>query len=268
MPVTYYTAADRWSNSPGFPEKKVGIDKVITSRCLECHLTYAEGVGGTAEEPHSFNPDKIIYGVDCEKCHGPAAAHVSYHASSPKDTAAKYIVNPARLSRNLQMDICALCHAGNITKSKPSFTFTAGKELKDHFTIRSLDEAAVNNEGVDVHGNQLGLLKASQCYIKSSTLTCNTCHNTHVNERGQTALFSQRCMGCHNTTAAEFKTPTHNSITAIEKNCIDCHMPAQPSRAIAVFVEGEEAARASLLRTHLIKIYPNETNKFNNQALK
>ena len=69
-------------------------------------------------------------------------------------------------------------------------------------------------------------------------------------------------MSCHNTTTATFKTPAHNEVIAIDKNCIDCHMPAQPSKAIAVNIEGEEFPRASLIRTHFISIYHDATKKF------
>jgi hypothetical protein len=262
MPVTFFTAAGQWANSPGFPKEKVGIDKVITARCLECHLTYAEGIGGTEMEPQTFDKSKFIFGVSCEKCHGPAANHVEFHTKNMSDSLAKFIVNPSQLGRTMQLDICALCHAGNINKTKPSFTFTAGKNLADHFSITELNSAAVNTGNIDVHGNQFGLLKSSRCFFKSSTLTCNSCHNTHQNERGRLELYSQRCISCHNTGDAAFRTQTHNSITAIEKNCIDCHMPSQPSRAIAVFLEGKETPVASLLRTHFISIYPEQTEKF------
>jgi hypothetical protein len=43
LPITYFTAADQWSNSPGFPNEKVMIDRPATARCLECHISYAEG---------------------------------------------------------------------------------------------------------------------------------------------------------------------------------------------------------------------------------
>jgi len=75
-------------------------------------------------------------------------------------------------------------------------------------------------------------------------------------------------MSCHNLADEKFKTPAHASITAIEKNCIDCHMPAQPSKSIAVFLQGEETPRASLLRSHFIAIYPDETKKFINKPHK
>jgi Cytochrome c554 and c-prime len=264
LPITYFTAADQWSNSPGFPPNRVLIDRPVTSRCLECHASFAQGISGTALEPIEFDHNKIIYGVDCQKCHGPAAKHVEYQTQHPQEKMAKYIINPAKLSRVQQLDVCALCHGGNIQKTKPSFEFTAGKNLSDYFTIDTLNDIVQNSANVDVHGNQYALLRASKCFRVSTVMTCNTCHNTHENERGKVELFSQRCMSCHNPAADNFKTATHTAITAIEKNCIDCHMPSQPSKSIAVFLQGQETPKASLLRSHFIGAYPEETKKFIN----
>jgi hypothetical protein len=263
MPITYFSAAGQWSNSPGFPNDKVLTDRPITSRCIECHATFAQGEGGTEMEPLSFKIDKIIFGVGCEKCHGPAAQHVEYQTKHPEDKIARFIVNPSSLSRQQQLDVCALCHGGKIRKSKPSFSFTSGKNLADYFALNKMSQTAMSTGEVEVHGNQYGLLQASKCF-KQSKMTCNTCHNTHENERGKVELFSQRCLSCHNITADNFKTPTHTSIAAIDKNCIDCHMPAQPSKSIAVFLQGEETPKASLLRSHFIGIYPDEIKKFIN----
>src|SRR5258706_3032853 len=127
LPITYFTAADQWSNSPGFPHDKVLIDRPVTSRCLECHTSFARGISGTALEPVEFDRNDIIFGVDCQKCHGPAAKHVEYQMEHPQDKTAKYIVNPAKLSRMQQLDICASCHGGNIQKIKTSFDFMAAK---------------------------------------------------------------------------------------------------------------------------------------------
>lgn len=265
LPITYFTAADQWSNSPGFPNDRVLIDRPATSRCLECHVSYAEGIAGPALEPTAFDRNKILYGVDCQKCHGPAAKHVAYQTQHPQDTTAKYIVNPVKLSRQKQLDICTLCHGGNIQKTKPSFEFTAGKDLSDYFSIDSKDDVVLNSSEIDVHGNQVGLLKASKCFKMSAAMTCSTCHNTHENERGRTELFSKRCISCHNTTDEQFKTSTHSQIASVEKNCIDCHMPAQPSKAIAVFLQGEETPKTSLLRSHFIGIYQDEVRKFINK---
>jgi nitrate/TMAO reductase-like tetraheme cytochrome c subunit len=265
LPITYFTAASQWSNSPGFPHDRVLIDRPVTSRCLECHATYAEGISGTALEPVEFDRSKIILGVDCQKCHGPATKHVEYQEQHPEDKTAKYIVNPTKLSRIQQLDVCALCHSGNIQKTKPSFQFAAGQALSDYFITDTSGNAVLNGANIDVHGNQYALLRASKCFKMSTTLTCNTCHDTHKNERGQLELLSQRCMGCHDPATAEFKTPTHTSVATLQKNCIDCHMPAQPSKSIAVFLQGQETPKASSLRSHFIAIYPEEAKKFLNK---
>jgi hypothetical protein len=41
LPITYFTSAGQWSNSPGYPDK-IAFNRPITSRCLECHAKFAE----------------------------------------------------------------------------------------------------------------------------------------------------------------------------------------------------------------------------------
>src|SRR5699024_8961006 len=146
------------------------------------------------KEPEEFDKNRMILGVECEKCHGPAVEHVQFHTQNPKAAEGKFIVNPAKLSRQLNLDMCALCHGGRLQKTQPSFSFTACGNLSDHFSV---DTSAPDPNNIDVHGNQYGLLRASKCFKESLTLTCNSCHNTHENERRNTELFSQRCMNCH-----------------------------------------------------------------------
>ncbi len=257
LPITYFSAADQWSNSPGFPDKVV-FNRVITSRCMECHSTYVKTLSPPGREPEAFDHQKIIYGVDCEKCHGPGAAHVKFHKEQANDTTAKHIINPAVFSRQQKLDLCALCHGGRLQKTTPSFQFAAGDALADHFI---LDTTAPDPEKIDVHGNQYGLLRASKCFKMSETLTCNSCHDPHKNEKGKTALFSQRCMSCHNQ-GHEASCPMEKKIgKSIVSNCIDCHMPLKPSRAIAVFLPGSAVPTAAMIRSHYISVYPQETEK-------
>jgi hypothetical protein len=250
LPITYFSAAHTWSNSPGYPNRVV-FNRVITSRCLECHTTYVKTLSAPGKEPEQFDKNKIVYGVDCEKCHGPAAGHVKFHESHPSDSVAKFVVNPATFTRQQKLDLCALCHGGRLQKTKPSFSFTAGESLNDYFVV---DTSAPNPLALDVHGNQYGLLRASQCFIQSD-MTCNTCHDVHKNEKNKKALFSSRCMSCH--------SPEHDNFCPMEKkigksivtNCIDCHMPLLPSRAIAVFLADSARPTAAMIRSHLIKVY-------------
>ena len=72
LPVSYLTSAHSWANSPG-DLNHVYFDRPINSRCLECHTTYAKVIPfRLANTPEAFEHKKIIYGISCEKCHGPA----------------------------------------------------------------------------------------------------------------------------------------------------------------------------------------------------
>ncbi|MDB5223888.1 MAG: hypothetical protein JWN83_2555 [Chitinophagaceae bacterium] len=258
LPITYFSPAAQWSNSPGYPPNKIVFNRPITSRCLECHSTYFEKISDPAIELEQFDHHKIIYAVDCEKCHGPGAMHVDFQSKNPGIKEAKFIVNPRKLTREQVLDLCTLCHGGGqLAKIKPSFQFHAGDSLSKYF-IRN--KAALNASNIDVHGNQMGLLSLSKCFIMSN-MTCINCHNTHQNENGKVALFSQRCMTCHTEGHVKLCKMTAEIGPAITQNCIDCHMPKQPSHAVSVFLQGSPAPTPALMRTHFIKIYPEETKK-------
>lgn len=256
LPVFYYTDYNEWANSPGYPGKVI-YNRPITSRCMECHSTYTQKVSDEKTEPEDFDRNKIIFGVDCEKCHGAGAEHVKFQTDNPTEHTARYIINPGKLSRMQQLDLCGLCHGGRLLKTKPSFTFQPGDSLLDYFQT---DTAVKNAADIDVHGNQLGLLSASQCF-KKSEMTCSSCHNSHENEAGKAALFSQRCMTCHNEAHDNFCSMRKKIGAVITQNCIDCHMPVQPSKAIVFLREGADKPSSAFMRSHYIKIYPEETKR-------
>lgn len=257
LPVTYFTPESTWSSSPGFSPRKPAFNRVITSRCLECHSTWFQKMSEEKKHPEEFDKVHIIYGVDCEKCHGPAKKHVDHHTSKPGESNGKYIVNPANLSRELKTDLCALCHSGRLEKTKPSFSFQAGDKLSDYFSPSNSTSPVPN---LDVHGNQLGLLSISTCFVKSE-MTCMSCHNVHENEKGKLEIFSQRCMNCHNGDQHKACSMKDSVGDIINKNCIDCHMPLQPSQSITVYLEGAPIPTTAKLRTHHITIYKEETQK-------
>lgn len=259
LPVSYFTTAAAWCNSPGMPNKIVYY-RPITSRCLECHSTFVEKISPEEAEPELFNRNHMILGVDCEKCHGPAARHVEYQTNNPTERTAKYIINPARFTRQQSLDLCSLCHGGRMQKTQPSFSFIAGDKLTDYFTINN---RAADPSDMDVHGNQYGLLAASKCFLNSKTLTCMTCHDPHNNEQGKTETFSKRCISCHNeknpdTHLCKMTATLGNDINNI---CTTCHMPELPSRAITVLLQGNDTLTPAKMHTHLIKNYPEQTEK-------
>lgn len=248
LPITYFSAAHSWSNSPGFPDRVV-FNRVITSRCLECHTTFAQVRSEAHHEPEEFDRNKIIYGVDCEKCHGAGAEHVQFQSEHPGDSTAKFIINPATFNRQQKLDLCAMCHGGRLQKLKPSFSYVPGDRLSDFFLV---DTFPPRTDVIDVHGNQYGLLRASKCFIKSD-MTCNTCHEPHKNQRSELALYSQKCMSCHGDLNA-ITGATHRRLgMKVKTNCINCHMPLQESKVISVLLAGDDVPLAAKIRSHFIR---------------
>ena len=257
LPVSYYSPLNSWCNSPGYSAALIDFGRPIPARCLECHATYAKS---KLQENNStvFERSSIIYGIDCERCHGPAANHVAYHTDHPKDTTAKFIINPARLSRMQQLDACALCHSGVRKEIKPVFSFTVGDKLND-YSVPNYDTDS--SSWLDVHGNQYGLLTASKCF-KMSNMNCSSCHNVHREEVNEPVVFSSRCMNCHSEALHNFCSLTSVPKTVLIKNCIDCHMPLLPSKKIFLQMADAKQSTTDLVRTHRIAIYPEQTKAF------
>ncbi|HEY4338191.1 MAG TPA: cytochrome c3 family protein [Puia sp.] len=257
LPLTYFTELHQWTNSPGFSNRVI-FRRPATSRCLECHSTYFHVTSAPDVDPEDFSHHDIVYGVDCEKCHGPAARHVAYQQQNPGDKTAHFIIDPKNFSRAQSLDLCRLCHGGRLNKSRPSFSFEPGDKLANFF---SLDTSAKSAGDLDVHGNQFGKMAASKCF-QNSQMTCLSCHSPHENETGKKALFSQRCMTCHNEQHGTFCKAKDKVGAAIKTNCIDCHMPEERSRSIMVLLQGGDIPTAAKMRSHFISIYPDVTKTF------
>jgi Cytochrome c554 and c-prime len=257
LPVSYYTPLNSWCNSPGYPTNYIRFDRIVPAQCLDCHGTYAK-VLEDKDNISTYDKSQIIYGIDCEKCHGPAADHVSFHKEHPNEKIAKYITIIKQLTRQQKLDGCALCHSGFRQSLKPVFSFHIGDKLDDY------SQASYSSDSIstlDVHGNQYGLLMASKCFKNSIQMDCSSCHNPHVNEANNPQLFSQRCMTCHTETQHTSLNLSDKGKVLLSNNCIDCHMPMLPSQKIVLKVADSENKVPDEIRTHRIAIYPEKAKE-------
>ena len=256
LPVSYYTAQNSWCNSPGYPSTLTKFNRLIDAQCLECHSTYAKAA--TVNNETLFEGHEIIYGIQCERCHGPGQQHVAYFTAHPKEKISKFILNAKYLSRQQQLDACALCHSGLRKEKQHAFSFAVGDTL-DNYSIPNYntDSSAM----LDVHGNQYGLLTASKCF-KMSQMNCSSCHAVHANEYGDVKIFSQRCMSCHNATTHDTCTLKERAGLVLSNNCIDCHMPLQPSKKIFLQLADRSKSTADFVHTHKIAVYTIETKNY------
>lgn len=247
---TYLSEPDAWINSPGYLDGDAAYARPIQSGCLDCHTTYA----AFEKDPNHFDPDSLILGVSCERCHGPGQQHVDYHHSHPNDKKSQFMVVPSKLSREREMDVCGQCHTGDkAPKAAEAFGFRPGDRLEDHY-----DELEGHDESANsVHtSNQIARLALSTCF-KESEMACVQCHDPHKNERGLSQVFSQRCLKCHQEEHCGMQEELGPKLS---ENCIDCHMPKRATANLRVETIGGQVFPP--LRDHYIRVDKEATGKY------
>jgi predicted CXXCH cytochrome family protein len=266
LPVSYYNSINNWATSPGFPADKPYFDRMVLKDCYSCHASNASSrnVNQNSAEKNFMSMDvediidkkTIVYGIDCERCHGPAKKHVDFHLKNPNVKTANSITNIKTLNRQQKLDACALCHAGNDgMKIKSRFDFKPGNSLSEFYReTRSINDTAQ----FDVHGNQFRLMAQSKCFVNSDKMDCITCHNPHENASKNMASYSKICMSCHQGLKHDEKTLKIMPEKLMADNCVECHMPKKLSGAIKFQLSNSKQLSNYILRTHRIGIYPQD----------
>lgn len=242
LPVSWL-ARNGWINSPNFRDGLADFARPIQEDCMTCHTTLMEYAH---MQVNVVDRKNVIFGVTCERCHGPAESHVNFHRENPESEDAKFITHPGKLPRERMNDVCSQCHSGTSKSIQSQFNFRPGDSIHDFkmFPPKEIDS------GGSVHtANQHPRLLKSKCYMESDTMNCATCHNPHQQERGNLKLFSQRCIKCHE--------PKHCGQFAdqgerIASNCIDCHMSIKEDTGLRI--ETKSANLFPEIRDHFIRI--------------
>lgn len=251
--ASYLTSTDKWMNSPGYIDGIADFARPVLINCLECHSTFVRHYETSANQ---FQMQGAVFGVTCERCHGPGQSHVDYHHSHPDAKEPREIVNPANLTVERSMEVCQMCHGGTASERKqPPFTFRPGEDLSEYYAFPPEDGSEINS---GVHTNtQLPRLKRSKCFTESGTMTCVDCHNPHRHERGDMRLFSERCLQCHEMPdCGKFETLGER----LSDNCIDCHMLNVEMSDIRLISEGSEFVPR--MRDHYIKPWEEATEAY------
>jgi hypothetical protein len=124
LPLGWY--AERggyWAMSPGFDTPHPQTRRFVSYECMSCHNAFPRipaGYDAPGSDP-VFSGD-LPEGIDCQRCHGPGAKHVriAETAAAKPEEIRKSVVNPARLSPALRMDVCMQCHLEPTSTEFPS----------------------------------------------------------------------------------------------------------------------------------------------------
>lgn len=238
VPVTWYAQDAKWDLAPGFQHGNSSrFSREIEIECMACHNGTPIYNEGSANQ-YTMLPS----GIDCEKCHGPGSIHVEEkRAGIIVNTAEEIdysIVNPGRLSVDLQYDVCRRCHmqgAAVLKEGKGFLDFRPGMPLAEVMNVfwpRFADSTARF-----LMASHPDRLEMSACYKASHTpntgyapITCTTCHDPHLNIKTVAAeTFNAPCQQCHTPEAALVCTEDEAVRARNNNNCSACHMPTSGS---------------------------------------
>ncbi|HTH52671.1 MAG TPA: tetratricopeptide repeat protein [Edaphobacter sp.] len=232
LPVSWYVEhSGYWNMSPGFDRAdQPDMHGTIGSECMFCHNAYLQPNEAPQKKvEETVFPAKMPEGIDCQRCHGPGAAHVAAATqgkASVEEIRSK-IVNPAKLPRERQLEVCLECHMETSARHIPSGirtygryleSFRPGEALGDYKTYFERPKDPKADEFEVAHAGY-GLLK-SACFLNSQ-MTCLTCHNPHDVPHGAAAKkqYIAVCENCHH--GVEHK----NVAMTAGSDCLSCHMP-------------------------------------------
>jgi hypothetical protein len=233
--------------------------------CIKCHTTHGQ--------PHPVNEAGAAsvvsrvaeFGISCEACHGPGAAHVAANrdSSGPPKTG---IVNPARLPHDRSAQVCGQCHSVLGNRSEAAHqkwtnggdAFRPGDDLfadpilylirgrADLMPDRPAHIADPATSGsfwpdgmIRVTGREFNGLIESPCYQRGK-MSCLSCHLMHQRDGDQRPAKewaagqlkpgmdgNRACLQCHERfqDSAAVKQHTHHSAESSGSACYNCHMP-------------------------------------------
>jgi hypothetical protein len=179
----------------------VGPSDVL--KCFHCHTTIT-----SRQDRKRLDLAGLIPDVSCERCHGPARAHVeaARRGSSGDDLAMP--MGPGRWTAESQLKLCGQCHR--------------------HPDTEPADAIRTDNRDI-IRFQPVGLMQ-SACYKKSDgRLSCLNCHDPHARPSDDPSFYEKACLECHGRGAAPTEAPGAGlkrvpCPVSPRSGCIDCHM--------------------------------------------
>lgn len=224
-PITFYTQEKKWDLAPGFEAKNERFSRIISTECLTCHNHLPKHVEGS-ENKYT----KMPTGIECERCHGPGEIHVrEKRLGNIIDTRTEIdysIVNPRKLSVDLQMDLCQRCHLQGVAvlkEGKDFYDFRPGMQLEEVMNV--FLPRYTNSHERFIMASQADRLRMSDCF-KTGEMSCITCHNPHKSiEVTAVNQYNDACKSCHKTAKDVLCSETTIARQAENDNCVSCHIP-------------------------------------------
>jgi predicted CXXCH cytochrome family protein len=284
LPLGWYAEkGGYWAMSPGFDAVHPATRRLVSYECIFCHDGYPRIPGGhdaPGSEP-VFRGD-LPAGIDCQRCHGPGGRHVETvrSAGSNREAIRASIVNPARLSAKLRMDLCMQCHLEPTSTALPSiirrfdrapFSFTPGEPLATFELVFDHAKGTGYDDKFEIVGSGAYRLRQSRCFLESKgAMTCETCHDPHRARRGDAAKqhYSEACRRCHGTAIDGMSAAGRHPASG---DCAGCHMPKRRTEDVVHVVMTDHRiqrhAPSGDLLAELVERHPAEAEEYRGEVV-
>lgn len=237
LPISWYVEkGGYWNMTPGYDHPdQPDMHGTVSADCIFCHTAYPLSADRKTQDDEQVMPATLPEGIDCQRCHGPGAAHIrAARAKASDDEVRRTIVNPGTLSRERQLEVCMECHLETSAQHVPNAIRNYARDLDSYRPGEPLGDYKIyferpKNLGASdfetAHASYQ--LPRSQCFQKTQ-MTCLTCHDPHDIPHGREATdhYIEVCQGCHASTRDLAHDPAHRGVVIkAQSNCLTCHMP-------------------------------------------
>jgi predicted CXXCH cytochrome family protein len=160
--------------------------------------------------PKRFDAETMIPTVTCERCHGPARAHVE--AARRGETSLAMPFGAGRETAELEMKLCGHCHR------LPEMAPPGAVRVDNHELARF---------------QPVGLMQSACWKGTKGELRCTTCHDPHTRTSNDLVRYENGCLRCHDAAPERICSisPTPKS------GCVGCHMPKRDAGQGILFTD-------------------------------
>lgn len=270
LPVTWYSEkGGYWAMSPGYDRAdQEDFRRATPQECMFCHNAYpmANEMPPQIEGEKAIFGQQLPHGIDCQRCHGPGAAHVAAarSAGSTVEKIQSTIVNPARLGRDRQLEVCMQCHLETSSRNMPNElrvfgrgvdSYRPGQPLGEYQIYLKREPPSKSGEIFEI-AHQAYRLRMSACF-RDSDMTCLTCHDPHktLSEQAEGDHYQKVCLSCH-------ENVKHTVALPRGAKCVDCHMPKRRAEDAVHVVMTDHYIQRNLPARNLLAPLPENVDTY------
>ena len=230
-PLNWFGKTNSWGLNPGYSvDDPRGFDRKALANCLLCHTGEIKTQG-----PHSDMYQNEPFGelaIGCERCHGSGKSHIEFHEQGK--IGADPIVNPESLDEPARQAVCYQCHlqpstARILKEGKSHQDFKPGMRLDDVWLVLDT-ESGIDRDGRTKSVRHVQQMHDSQCFKKSGTMRCTTCHDPHSvpNAEDRISFYRDACVKCHiDGKGTVVCSESVERRAEAGDSCFECHMPSR-----------------------------------------